>query len=108
MGHLLLQPAPCFLSARALRWSPPPRQAGLQGEDGLLVHGAPVGGRHGLETALASKMPAPLLGRFGYRVSASEPVGTAAKPPGGTVLSVITIGGTYMGGTNGEGINVGE
>ena len=62
-----------------------------------------MGGRHGLETALASKMPALLLGRFGYRFSASESVGTAAKPLGGTF-----IGGTYIGGTNGEGINVGE
>ena len=113
--HLLLQPAPCFLSARALPWRPP-RQAG----------------RHGLETAveaignmpqyqgvyrpppsLASKMLAPLFGRFGCRVSASESVGTAVKPPGGTILGVITFGGTSMGGTNdagiiGAGINDGE
>ena len=55
-------------------------------------------------------MPAPLFGRFGYRFSASESVGTAVKPPGGTILGVITFGGTFiggtsMGGTSGEGIN---
>ena len=63
-------------------------------------------------------MLAPLFGRFGYRFSASESVGTAVKPPGGTILGVITFGGTFiggtfiggtsMGGTNGAGINDGE
>ncbi|HBH72575.1 MAG TPA: hypothetical protein DDY43_03845 [Synechococcales bacterium UBA10510] len=63
-------------------------------------------------------MLAPLFGRFGYRFSASESVGTAVKPPGGTILGVITFGGTFIGGTSmggtndagiiGEGITVGE
>jgi hypothetical protein len=43
-------------------------------------------------------MPAPLLGRFGCRFSASESVGTAAKPLGGTSIAC----------TIGAGINDGE